>query len=310
MSGGFQLGLKTSCRSCGFRKLVRTVYSVTISEPACWAGGESNAVLVAVYSPPCFAAVEWLEGWVAESAVSGECVLNAIPFLAGGFSRAIPPVFPCSLSVTRLVLCLRPAGAARLCFSGSFHNKSPAHTSRGFGPCGRDFLRPLPEKRRLPLGAGHPRVASRMGVPSDIRAKTNTEETTMALYENTIRLKGFIGKDAETKATANGNTFTVFSLATKSSYKDKQSGDWISHTEWHRIISFGTAAKYAQQLQKGDYAEVEGELRSSEYEAEIGTGKTQQSSKRRSWEVRASIVRKLERTGPAESETISEDDAV
>jgi len=112
-----------------------------------------------------------------------------------------------------------------------------------------------------------------MGVPSDIRAKTNMEEMTMALYENTIQLKGFIGKDAETKSTANGNTFTVFSLATKSSYKDKQSGDWVSHTEWHRIVSFGTAAKYAQQLQKGDYAEVEGELRSSEYDAEIGTGK-------------------------------------
>jgi len=135
------------------------------------------------------------------------------------------------------------------------------------------------------------------------------EETTMALYENTIRLKGFIGKNAETKATANGNTFTAFSLATKSSYKDKQSGDWISHTEWHRIISFGTAAKYAQQLQKGDYAEVEGELRSSEYEAEIGAREKKQSSKRRSWEVRASIVRKLERIGSAESESISEDDA-
>ena len=131
----------------------------------------------------------------------------------------------------------------------------------------------------------------------------------MALYENTIRLKGFIGKNAETKATASGNTFTVFSLATKSSYKDKQSGDWISHTEWHRIISFGTAAKYAQQLQKGDYAEVEGELRSSEYEAEIGAREKKQSSKRRSWEVRASIVRKLERIGSAESESISEDDA-
>jgi len=131
----------------------------------------------------------------------------------------------------------------------------------------------------------------------------------MALYKNTIQLKGFVGKNAEIKAAANGSTFTVFSLATKSSYKEKQSGNWISHTEWHRIVSFGTAAKYAQQLQKGDYAEVEGELRSSEYDTESGAGKKKQSSKRRSWEVRASIIRKLERTGVAESETISEDDA-
>ena len=131
----------------------------------------------------------------------------------------------------------------------------------------------------------------------------------MALYENNIRLKGYVGKDAETKSTAAGNQFTVFSLATKSSYKDKQSGEWVSHTEWHRIVSFGTAAKYAKLLKKGDYAEVEGELRSSEYDAEVGTGKKKQSSKRRSWEVRASRARKLERTGAADSETISEDDA-
>lgn len=115
----------------------------------------------------------------------------------------------------------------------------------------------------------------------------------MALYENRIRLKGFIGKAAETKSTTNGNTFTVFSLATKSSYKDKQSGEWISHTEWHRIVCFGKPAEFAKPLKKGDHAEIEGELRSSEYEAE--TGKGTKSAKRRSWEIRASHVRKLER---------------
>jgi len=148
-----------------------------------------------------------------------------------------------------------------------------------------------------------------MGVPSDIRAKTNTEEMKMARYENSIRLRGFVGKDAETKTTASGNTFTVFSLATKSSYKDKRSGEWISHTEWHRIVTFGTAAQYAKQLRKGDYAEIEGELRSSEHDAETSDGNKQQSSKRRSWEIRANLVRKLERTGHAGSETIQEDDA-
>ena len=112
----------------------------------------------------------------------------------------------------------------------------------------------------------------------------------MALYENNIRFKGFVGKDAETKSIANSNLLTTFSLATKSSYKDKQSGEWIARTDWHRIVCFGKSAELAKTLKKGDYAEVEGELRSSEYEAESSNGK-----KRRSWEVRASIVRKLER---------------
>ncbi len=129
----------------------------------------------------------------------------------------------------------------------------------------------------------------------------------MALYENNIRLKGFVGKDAETKSTANVNTFTVFSLATKSSYKDKQSSEWVSHTEWHRIICFGKSAEIAKSLKKGDYAEIEGELRSSEYETESGNGTT--AAKRRSWEIRASIVRKLDRSVSAEADATREGDA-
>ena len=111
----------------------------------------------------------------------------------------------------------------------------------------------------------------------------------MALYENTIHLKGFLGKDAETRNTKQERSFIVLSLATKSSYKDKQSNEWISHTEWHRIVCFGKSADFAKELKKGDYLEVKGELRSSEFESDNG-GKP---SKRRSWEVRASRVEKL-----------------
>jgi len=117
----------------------------------------------------------------------------------------------------------------------------------------------------------------------------------MALYENNIQLKGFVGKDAESKTTAAGNQFTVFSLATKSSYKDKQSGDCVSRTEWHRIVAFGKTDEFAKVLKKGDYVEVTGELRSSTYEAE--TSGDSKQSKRRSWETRAGVVRKLERPG-------------
>ncbi len=129
----------------------------------------------------------------------------------------------------------------------------------------------------------------------------------MALYGTNIQLKGYVGKNAETKSSANGNPFTIFSLATKSSYKDKQSGDWVSHTKWHRIVCFGKQADFAKLLKKGDYAEVEGELRSSEYEAEAATGS--KSTKRRSWEIRASQVHKLERPANATTEPAPEGDA-
>jgi len=115
----------------------------------------------------------------------------------------------------------------------------------------------------------------------------------MTLYQNEIALRGFIGKDAESKTTKQQRTFVVLSLATKSGYKDKQTNEWVNHTEWHRIVAFGNAAEYAKHLKKGDYAEIEGELRSSEFDAEAGEGKKKVTVKRRGWEVRASVVRKL-----------------
>ena len=141
------------------------------------------------------------------------------------------------------------------------------------------------------------------------RAKTNMEEIIMALYENTIRLKGFVGKDAQSQATA--KTVIVLSLATKSSYKDKKTNAWVARTEWHRIVCFAKPAEYAKGLKKGDYIEVEGELRSSEFDAEVGNGKQKTQVKRRNWEVRASIVKKLARPqhSDTDTESISEEDA-
>ena len=133
----------------------------------------------------------------------------------------------------------------------------------------------------------------------------------MALYENTIRLKGFIGKDAQSQATATGKAVIVLSLATKSSYKDKKTSQWVARTEWHRIVCFAKPAEYAQGLKKGDYVEVEGELRSSEFHAQTVSGKQKSTIKRRTWEVRASLVKKLARPerSDGDSESISEEDA-
>ena len=136
----------------------------------------------------------------------------------------------------------------------------------------------------------------------------------MALYENKITLKGFLGKDAENFATRQQKTFTVLSLATKSGYKDKQTQQWVNHTEWHHIVAFAKPAEYAKGLKKGDYVEVEGELRSTEYDAEVGDGNKKTTVKRRGWEVRAGIVRKLaqpesSRGENLDAELVTEEDA-
>ena len=136
----------------------------------------------------------------------------------------------------------------------------------------------------------------------------------MALYENNVKLKGYIGKDAESFATKNQTTFVVFSLAVKNGYKDRQTNEWVNRTEWPRIVAFGKPADHAKTLKKGDYVEVEGELRSTEREFEIVKDKKKTKIKIRDWEVRANTVKKLakpqsSREENLDAEPVTEDDA-
>ena len=64
------------------------------------------------------------------------------------------------------------------------------------------------------------------------------------MYQNKVTLIGFLGNDAEVR-TANNRSFTTLSLATKSSYKDKKSSEYVSHTEWHRCVVFGKLSEFA-----------------------------------------------------------------
>ena len=134
----------------------------------------------------------------------------------------------------------------------------------------------------------------------------------MALYENDVKLKGFVGKNAEIYATKQQQTFAVFSLAVKNGYKNKQTNQWVNRTEWPRIVAFGKPFDIAKTLNKGDYVEVEGELRSSEREVEIVKDKKKTKIRIRDWEVRVSSVKKLTKPSSGQNldaEPITEDDA-
>jgi single-strand DNA-binding protein len=126
-----------------------------------------------------------------------------------------------------------------------------------------------------------------------------TEITTM--YQNKVTLIGFLGNDAEVHTNDN-RSFTTLSLATKSSYK--KDGQYISHTEWHRCVVFGKKlAEFAGTLEKGTHLQVEGELRSREYETKKVGKKPAQ--KKTIWEIRVNSILKLDRAekaGPEEQE--------
>ncbi len=83
------------------------------------------------------------------------------------------------------------------------------------------------------------------------------------MYLNRLTLIGFTEGDAGTKTSNNGSTFTVFSVATKRSWKNGD-GEWESRTEWHRC--FRKLGEFAAGLKKGAHVQVEGELRSREYD--------------------------------------------
>ena len=118
------------------------------------------------------------------------------------------------------------------------------------------------------------------------------------MYQNKVTLIGFVGNDA--KAHTNDNrSLTTLSLATKSSYK--KDGKYISHTEWHRCVVFGKLAEFAKTLTKGAHIQVEGELRSREYDSK----KT--DSKHRVWEIRVASILKLDRAEKAAPEDQEKD---
>lgn len=103
---------------------------------------------------------------------------------------------------------------------------------------------------------------------------------------NRLTLIGFVGADAEAKANSNGSPYTVFSVATKTSWKNAD-GTWDSRTEWHRCVTNGKIAGFAASLKKGAHVQVEGELRSREYEKDGVT--------RKIFECRVSSILKLDR---------------
>lgn len=89
----------------------------------------------------------------------------------------------------------------------------------------------------------------------------------MSRSVNKAILIGTLGRDPETKYLPNGNLVATLSIATDESYNDKQTGQKVEKTEWHRVTAFGKLAEIiAQYLTKGSKAYFEGKLRTNEYE--------------------------------------------
>jgi len=84
---------------------------------------------------------------------------------------------------------------------------------------------------------------------------------------NKVMLIGTLGRDPEMRYLPNGNAVCSVSIATDEGYKDKNTGQQVDRTEWHRVELFGKLAEIVgEYLKKGSKAYFEGKLKTDEYE--------------------------------------------
>ena len=127
------------------------------------------------------------------------------------------------------------------------------------------------------------------------------------MFKNTVDLIGFVGKNAEVKVASDSSTnFTVLSLATKESWKNRETGEWESRTEWHNVVAFGKLGEFAATLTKGAHIEVEGSLSSRERTIETNEGVLTI----RTFSVKAESIRKLDRAEKESAEESSVDSRI
>jgi len=120
------------------------------------------------------------------------------------------------------------------------------------------------------------------------------------MFDNVVRLIGFVGSDAELKTTKTQREYTVLSLATTASWKDKNGDGYIRRTEWHKLVAWGNLSTFAATLKKGTHLSVEGELRYREFVPKKQKKQKNGDHKIRIAEIHLSKIAKLDRRGGRE----------
>ncbi len=84
---------------------------------------------------------------------------------------------------------------------------------------------------------------------------------------NQAQIIGRLGADATISNLASGGRVANMSVATDESYIDRQSGDRIDKTEWHRVVSFqsGLIDMLEKHAKKGRLVYVAGKLQTRKW---------------------------------------------
>lgn len=83
---------------------------------------------------------------------------------------------------------------------------------------------------------------------------------------NKVIIVGNTGSDPEVSLFQNGGSVATIAVATSEKYQNKQTGEWVENTEWHRVKAFGKLAEIiAQYVRKGAPIYIEGKLKTDKY---------------------------------------------
>ena len=106
---------------------------------------------------------------------------------------------------------------------------------------------------------------------------------------NKAILVGNLGKDPEMRYTPNGVAVCSFPMATSETYKDRNTGERVTQTEWHNIVIWRGMAETAEKyLRKGSQVYIEGKIKTRSWE-------DQQGQKRYTTEFVADVMQLLDR---------------
>lgn len=93
----------------------------------------------------------------------------------------------------------------------------------------------------------------------------------MARGVNKVILVGNLGQDPEVRYSPNGGAIANISVATTESWKDKNTGEQVDKTEWHRVVFFRRLAEIAgEYLKKGSKVYIEGKLQTRKWQDKNG----------------------------------------
>jgi single-strand DNA-binding protein len=93
----------------------------------------------------------------------------------------------------------------------------------------------------------------------------------MARGINKVILIGNLGGEPEVRFTPGGSAVANITVATSTSWRDKQSGDMQERTEWHRVVFFNRLAEVVgEYMHKGSKIYIEGSLRTRKWQDKSG----------------------------------------